>query len=297
VTLSSEIVELGLEAYVLALEVDGLAVVPQEVHGVDDRRLAELTEKILSHANEMTGTTFDLDRGPADELEFPPNRIPAGERTQFLIQHLARRDRAFRDLALNPVALALLRHLIGRRPLRFSSHNAFVKWHGEYGYGANLGLHADQQASPRPWGTRTRVANTNWVLTDYTKEGGAFAYVPGSHRLDMPPVRDAAESAIPVECPRGSLIIFHGATWHGAFPRLAPGMRLMIANYYRHWMTTSQEDFRNTFPRELIDDCCDPVAFRALTGIEDDFPYGDVGNEPIPRVRGTVASGPSAGAS
>ena len=45
------------------------------------------------------------------------------------------------------------------------------------------------------------AANANWTLTDYTLEAGPLAFV------------------------RGSLIMFHGATWRGAFPRTAPGTR------------------------------------------------------------------------
>ena len=276
--LSQELIDLGLERYVLALELDGVAVVPQEVHGVSDEVFDELTGLVLGYAGEATGTTFTVEDGPADELEFAGGVTSglhdrSGPCTQFLLGNLASRDRVFRDLAVNPVAVALIRHLLGGWSTRFSSHTAFVKWHGEHGYGAGLGLHCDQQLTPRPWGVNARTANTNWLLTDYTREGGAYCYVPGSHRLDMAPDDRAVAKAVPVEAPRGSLIVFHGATWHGAFPRLVPGMRLMVANYYRHLMVLSQEEFRNSFPRELIDDCVDPQEFRKLLGVDDTFPY------------------------
>ena len=51
-----------------------------------------------------------------------------------------------------------------------------------------------------------------------------------------------------VVAPKGSLIVFRGATWHGAFPRKTPGMRISVANYYRHLMVTSQEDIQGSFP-------------------------------------------------
>jgi hypothetical protein len=279
----------GLDEYVLALEVDGVAVVPPEVHGVPLPVFDELAAKVLHLAGNLTGTTFTIDGGPADELEFAGGRTSGlhdrgGPCTQFLLGNLASRDRIFRDLAVNPVALALVRHMIGGWATRFSSHTAFVKWHGDYGYGPGLGVHCDQQMTPRPWGTQARTANTNWLLTDYTREGGAYCYVPGSHRLDMPPDAGAAAKVVPVEAPLGSLIVFHGGVWHGAFPRLIPGMRLMVANYHRHLMITSQEDFRNSFPRELIDDCEDPEEFRRLLGVDDTYPYVVIG-EPVPRVR------------
>ena len=280
-TISEEITQLGLEPYALDLEIDGLTVVPPEVHCFGMDRIDQLVEMLLAKSEELVGCRFSLDRGPHAELAFSPDadglsalNKESREPGQFLIQQLGRCHRLFRDLAVNPVAVALMRHMIGQDATRFSSHNSFVKWQGEFGYGPTLGLHADQAALPRPWGRSAMTANTNWCLTDYTKAGGSFAYVPGSHRRGRRPDQPrAAQEAVPVECPKGSVIVFHGATWHGAFPRLIPGMRLSIANYYRHHMVTSQEDIHGTFPRQLADDCDDPELFKALAGFEDRFPY------------------------
>ena len=173
--------------------------------------------------------------------------------------------------------------MIGPKATRFSSHNSFVKWGGDWGYGPTLGLHADQSAVPLPWGRRALTSNTNWCLTDYTKEGGALAYVPGSHRQGSRPGPEAANKAVAVEAPKGSVIVFHGATWHGAFPRQIPGMRLSVANYYRHMMVTSQEDITGTFPQDLAEDCDDPKLFRELAGFDDVFPYAHQ-TQPVPTV-------------
>jgi hypothetical protein len=289
--LSDEIVDLGLEPYVLALEVDGLAVVPPEVHGVSLELFDQMVDHILAAAEDLVGCPFDLSVGPTVPVEFPPDTNTLadltgekGEPTQFLIQRLASQHRVFRDLAVNPTAVALIRHLIGPRATRFSSHNSFVKWKGEFGYGKSLGMHCDQLAVPLPWGRTALTANTNWCLTEYTHSGGALAYVPGSHRLVSPPTFPAAvKRAVPVEAPKGSMIVFHGATWHGAFPREDPGMRISIANYYRHAMVTSQEDIQGSFPVELANDCDDPELFRTLAGFDDAFPYKTQG-EKVPRV-------------
>lgn len=289
-TISPEIKALGLETYVLQLEVDGLAVVPPEVHGVALERIDAMVDLLLAKARDMVGCDFSLDRGPHAELEFPADARTlsafskeTGQPTQFLIQRLASYHRVFRDLAINPVAVALIRHMIGPKATRFSSHNSFVKWQGDFGYGSSLGLHADQTAVPLPWGRRALTANTNWCLTDYTLDGGALAYVPGSHRTGTRPVQpQAASQAVPVEAPKGSIIVFHGATWHGAFPRKIPGMRISIANYYRHMMITSQEDIKGKFDRSLAEDCDDPDLFRQLAGFADEFPYEEP-RQPVPR--------------
>lgn len=286
---------LGLERHVLELEMHGLTVVPPDVHGVPMATFDAMVEWLLARAEALIGCRFTLDRGPHAALAFLRTsglNEGGGDTTQFLIQQLGRGHRMFRDLAINPVAVALMRHCIGRRATRFSSHNSFIKWQGDYGYGPGLGLHADQSALPLPWGRMALTANTNWCLTDYTLDGGALAYVPGSHRSGSRPVQpQATRQAVPVEAPRGSVIVFHGATWHGAFPRRIPGMRLSIANYYRHLMVTSQEDIQGSFPRELADDCADPAAFRALAGFDDTFPY-KVQSQPLPQL---ASASPSAG--
>ena len=287
--MSSEVQELGLESFVLQLEVDGLCVVPPEKTGVQPKTIKAIRDHLLSEAEQIVGCGFDLNAGPDIPLSMSPDENviarfsgDSGEPTQFVVQQLCARDRLFRDLAINPVGLALIRHMIGNNATRFSSHNAFIKWQGEFGYGRNLGLHCDQMAVPLPWGRNALTANTNWCLTDYTKENGAMAYVPGSHRRMEPPrFPEAVELAVPLEAITGSLIVFHGATWHGAFPRLSPGMRLSVANYFRHYMVLPQDDIKNFFPQALADDCCDPEVFRMLSGFVDEFPYAQQ-TSPIP---------------
>jgi len=289
--LSSEIEELELESFVLQLEVDGLCVVPPEQTGVDEETIKAVAERLLLEAEETVGCSFDLAEGPAAEVTMNADENVIadlsgdhGEPTQFLLQQLCARDRLFRDLAVNRVALALIRHLIGHAATRFSSHNAFVKWQGEFGYGRNLGMHCDQIAVPRPWGRNALTANTNWCITDYSLEEGALVYVPGSHRRTEPPrFPEAVELAVPVEAPAGSLIVFHGATWHGAVPRAVKVMRLSIANYFRHYMILPQDDIKNLFPRKLADDCEDPDTFNLLAGFADEFPYSQQ-TERIPRL-------------
>ncbi|MCH8140779.1 MAG: phytanoyl-CoA dioxygenase family protein [Proteobacteria bacterium] len=53
----------------------------------------------------------------------------------------------------------------------------------------------------------------------------------GSHLAEQPNI--SADAAVPVEAPRGSHIVFHGATVHGAYPKQTPGLRLTPVIYFR----------------------------------------------------------------
>ena len=137
-------------------------------------------------------------------------------------------------------------------------------------------LHCDQGLVPLPWGDKALNANCTWALTDYTpRSHSEFGPLQPSHvcpvliDAGVIPDRlhpDAAQEAIPVECPRGSLIAFHGALWHGAYPKSTPGLRVTIANYFRHFSILPQADIPNHFPKELADDCVDPETFKELAG-------------------------------
>ncbi|HIG43002.1 MAG: phytanoyl-CoA dioxygenase family protein [bacterium] len=265
------IAEQGLEKYAHELELNGYTIVPPSVTGVSAADIETLTHQLLKKSEELVGCPFSIEDGPASELDFGEYQgtleLQSGAKpSQFQLMQLCTFHRAFRDLAVNPVANALMRYVIDPYQTRFSSHNCFVKWAGE-GYGDSLGLHCDQAGIPLPWGRAALTANTNWCLTDYTLADGAFACVPGSHHSNSPPVMpQAVEDAIPIECPRGSMIAFHGQLWHGAYPKKTPGLRLTIANYYRHAIIQPQDDIPNHFPRALAEDCADPEVFKKLAG-------------------------------
>ena len=304
--LSQEIVEYNLEKYALELETDGLTIVPPEVTGVSGEFIDSCVNALLKKFTELTGSPISLENGPEAELEWPDglNNSPlspadAPDPTQMLIQQLLKIDRCFRDLSVNPVVDALISHMMGElsfpgvgglysraRNRRLSSTNSFIKWQGEYGYGENLGLHCDQGASPLPWGRTALTANATWCLTDYTKEDGALAYVPGSHKSNAHPGPAAREQAVAAECPRGSVIVWPGATWHGAYPKKTAGLRLNAVAYYRHQAVLPQENLKVTMQNEAWSDCADPDLLKELIGFDDGFPYLEQ-NQPIPRVAST----------
>ena len=146
------------------------------------------------------------------------------------------------------------------------------------------GFHTDQSIVPAPWDWRVpHIANMNWPLTDYTRDDGALAYVPGSHREGrLPEPDEALPRAIPVEAPRGSLVMFNGALWHGAYRKKTPGLRLtMLGQHCRPYMLPFQ-DFKGRIPNESFEHSEDPEYLRSL--MREDETQLRVGPMPVPPI-------------
>lgn len=169
--------------------------------------------------------------------------------------YLLLEDPIFEEWLENPVMAAMVDYLM-RGQAQLSSLTSFIRWHNSVvDDPLTLALHADAPGSPEnvlPEGWNV-VCNGTLVLTEYTKDNGALAVVPGSHRFGRQPTAgEAVGDAVPVECPAGSLILWHGSTWHGAFPRKNPGLRLnLVASYCNRWYKP-QEAYRGNVPAEVL---------------------------------------------
>ena len=124
-------------------------------------------------------------------------------------------------------------------------------------YKDSLGLHADTQPSPNgklpsEW---VDACNSVLCLTDYTKDDGALAVVPYSHKIARQPSADdyKKSNVIPVEAPAGSLIFWHGNLWHGAFPKLTDGLRINLTTFMNHRRIKTQECIKEKVTQEMLD--------------------------------------------
>lgn len=223
-----EVARLGLEREVYELEVFGLTIVPAERTGAAEacRRAFERACELVT---ERSGVAPDVESGSTHSGVFTPS-----------LHHFLHEDVVFQELATHPMALALATMLVGGRCI-VTGTELFMKGPaarasgndlnlGMPGDGLQLGLHSDNVTVPEPFPTIANMCNVTWLLSDYTHEGGALAFVPGSHRLCRQPLKqEAVNRAVAVEAPAGSLVIWHGNTWHGSFPRVIPGLRTGMA--------------------------------------------------------------------
>ena len=120
---------------------------------------------------------------------------------------------------------------------------------------------------PPPFPLYAQYANATWLLSDYSEEGGSLCFVPGSHLLcRQPGPGEGLDRIVAVEAPMGSLVLWHGNTWHGAYRRQAKGLRMAIAFLYARRFLLTREPYREDVTKEQLDR--NPPRFATLMGQE-----------------------------
>lgn len=266
--------ELGLEQNVLDLDSYGFTVIPPEKVAAPEGFLDRIRDTVLRIAKERTGVEFNVDEnGSVGKYKAQPQ---VGN--QFLLYYLLMADRIFEEWLMNSALYTIGSYLLhGQQQL--SSLVSFVKWKSPEGasYGGGdadsgrpgLGLHTD--SPPDRDGrlpTCSDVSNAAYCLTDYTEENGCIAMVPGSHRFARQPnPGEGVKEAVPVEAPAGSVIAWHGNTWHGAFPKKTDGLRLNVTTYMCHRRVKTQELYQRGVTQGMLDR--NPPEFARLVGQDD----------------------------
>ena len=267
--------ELGLEHYVAELDHYGYTVIPPQRVAAPEF-VERVRDVVLRVAHERTGVEHALDR-PGDAGTYQTYPIQSD---RYLLYYMLFEDEVFEEWLENPVLGAVIDYIM-RGQTQLSSLVSFVKWRdrdAKPGDAATY-LHSDSPGSPEgvlPF-SHSLVCNAALCLTDYTREDGCIAMVPGSHRLGrVPAAGEGEDRAVPVEGPAGSLIVWLGNTWHGAFPKLTEGLRLNLTSYHCHPALKTQERYQRATPPEML--ARRSERFRRLLGADD--PMGWTTNGP-----------------
>ena len=259
--IQKEIDRLGLQSYIDELDEKGFTVLPPEI--ASPNHLADrLLEGVLDVAEKRSGVRPNVDDG-ATHAGFESKyggESPWGE----MLRILTLEGPVFEEALMNPVLLAMTTYMLGYSMV-VSSYSALVKGKGD----TCFNFHSDTLL-PAPWPDHALVCNGSYVLTDYNRENGSIAFVPGSHKLGRGPVNGEEvvgeggnPDAIAVEAPRGSLIVWHGKTWHGAYNRQTEGLRIVIPILFARPYMRTEEDLMGHVPQETLDR--NPWRFRVLT--------------------------------
>src|SRR5258708_13534233 len=216
--LEAEIERYGLADHIAELDEQGLCIVPFAKLQVGSDFVERAREALLRVARDRLGGRFEGIDAPTRDVD-----ANAENKGQFILSHLLHEGALFEEVYANPIRKTFMRHLLGDVH-RMSTSNGWVKMKTPVAHEGPLttALHADTVA-PTPWPvSEPHVANMNWILTDYTKEDGAFAYVPGSHRRGEQPGPQALEEAVPVPAPTRPPVFFPRPPWPAPLRQSTP---------------------------------------------------------------------------
>lgn len=254
-----EIRRLGLEKHVLELEEQGFTVVP---NAVPQDMVARMRDVIIDQAAEKTG----LDQRP-DLETWDGGTLREGS-------YLLYEDPVFEKLVMNEYTVALMQYLLGRNMV-LSTVYSHVRTKGD----DPLPLHTDQWTLQLS--NPVSVAVANYALVDYERDLGAFAVVPGSNQWLRRPVSAEEsnvytnEQCVPLEMSAGSVVVCAGCTWHGAYERKTPGLRINAAVAYCRSYIRTQEFIREGITQEMLDR--NPPRFADLVGVNNFLGFGREG--------------------
>ena len=112
-------------------------------------------------------------------------------------------------------------------------------------------IHADDQVIPLAKPHAPLVCNSMWALTDFTEANGATRLVPGSHLKPNPEYGGAYET-IAAAMPKGSVLIWDGALWHGGGANQTDTRRTGIAMNYCAGFVRQQENQQLGIPPDRV---------------------------------------------
>jgi hypothetical protein len=270
--LVAEVDRLSLGEFARQLDAQGYVAIPREVTGMDVGFIDRVRERVLGVIEERSGRRPDVETGESHRNVFYPS-----------LYYYLFADRMFEELLMNEHALAMASYATGEDCM-LSACTVFMKGPADppkTGSKLQLGLHADnagwQLPEPYPHPSESLGVNCTWLLTDYTSDDGATVFVPGSHFLRRLPIGlEGEERIVPLEAPRGTLVVWGSNTWHGSLPRRKPGLRLGLAwAFTRPWLAP-QEPFQQDVTEEIL--ARNPPRFGVLMG--QTYPTGWRGEGP-----------------
>jgi ectoine hydroxylase-related dioxygenase (phytanoyl-CoA dioxygenase family) len=276
-----EVRRLGLESQAWELDCQGYTVLPPE-----SVASAQFIDELRRITLDTAAASADDGCDPADDDSYSTVSSPFGQvrfSPGLLFSH-----QIYERALMNERVLALVRYLLGESCV-LNHFSSMLK-----GPGADyLPLHTDQNQSggPPPYPAYAQVANATWALTDYTKDGGAICFVPGSHRLCRPPTpQEAVDIASwqPLEVAAGSVIVWHGNTWHGAFPRRDRGVRISLVEYFTRWYLVPFEPYHAMVTTDMLDR--NRADFATLMGLKRLLPQAGTVAENYPLSMEAVAA-------
>jgi ectoine hydroxylase-related dioxygenase (phytanoyl-CoA dioxygenase family) len=256
-----------------ALERAGCVVVTGALSAAMRESLARELKPHLDRAdpNQSLNEKYARDGGPSDFYPGNTKRVTA----------LVARSETFRQLIAHPTLLAACDAVLKPNCTTYQVHATAAL---VVGPGAPVQvLHREEDpfkfiTPPRP----NMVLASMWTITDFTAANGATNLVPGSHRWrDGRIARD--DEVVAAEMPAGSVLMWMGATLHGAGANRSDQWRFgVFLSYSLGWLRQEENQYLDV-PPELAQSLPKPI--RALVGyrMHAALGYSDVRSYPAPQ--------------
>jgi len=167
------------------------------------------------------------------------------------LANLAAKGEVFLQVVLHPTVLACVRHLLGPE-FKLSSLNARA---ANPHNGVAQPLHADAGALADERGFW--VANSVWMLDDFTASNGALRLVPGSHRWGRLPHQEMANPAEPhprevlITGGAGTVVVLNAHAWHGGTANRTAAPRRALHGFYTRRDKPQQQWQKRLIPPEV----------------------------------------------
>lgn len=209
-------------------------------HDLATHGICAVTHALDSNALHRVRTAFSAAAG--DDRAHGRERhgfVLDTDRSNQRVWNLLGRAPVFAELVEHPVALRLLRSVLGW-PMLLGNLSGNIT-----GPGGSAGLlHADQIFVPEPWPAQPQGANAAWAVDDFTADNGATCFVPGSHLWNRSPRPDDAVDAVPMEVSAGSLVVFDSRVWHRTGANVTTDTRRAAAfGWYTRPIYRTQENW------------------------------------------------------
>ncbi len=278
--------DLGLRENLLQLDLYGYAVVKG---ALSEEKVERAKAAILRRVEKKSGRKIDLATARGEDFH------------GMIFQHyMLFDDPVFPEILLEPKALALVTYLLGESCV-YSSMGSHFRGPG----GMPLVAHADCPG-PSPFSPIATVANCNYVLTPYSKEGGALIMFPGSHRELRQPLPQenwsaggktmaeiAAENLSPeqldalewtpprggatMELDPGDAVVWHGNSWHAGWRRELSGVRMNLSVFFSRPHLAPVERRGETRHPDVFERYANQPRFAQLLGGDLYYGWGEEG--------------------
>ncbi len=168
------------------------------------------------------------------------------------VRWLVNKGEMYERLVAHPKVMPFFEHLLGEDyTLSTLTSNIIEPGAPDGGY------HVDSilGAMPEPLPSFPMVANSLWLLDDFTPENGGTRYVPGIHLQQSKPPSGTTPhpNEVRLSATKGSVFLFNGAIWHSAGANKTDRARIALICFCCRSFVKPMFDFVHYLKPEVIE--------------------------------------------